>query len=498
MSVEAATPCGSTVLLAGRPPLVLPLGALGLLALMVANAALAVAAPHPLWSLAALGLFLCGVARLFALAPAATLMLLPFVVVQGSVMVSLPAIEGGAFMKEMGQAGEPSPAGAAYVLCSALFLSTAAFVCSRLRERQPQPWQAVSPVAGGQRLLLCVAVLGGATAVVAWLLATGLRAGFPLLTGTDRFAFRAASADVLTLNFLILKYVLAAALGTSAVWAPGAAWRRAHHAAFMAYVVVSFLFGDKFFIILMAACFYAMPFLVARRVDIAAHVRRSLPLALLVFGCASAVTFFIYSGHGELGLDRTLQRLGDRVAGQGQLWYLAVRDASALLRLDTPAIGLNLANLVARPPADFTFEHRLAPFYFVERYSPTALYDSFLHNGGMVTPTMVFEAYSLVMVGYAGLVVALLAAGAWTGWLAHHLARTMASGNPVNVLLPAFAMMQTVVLMTQGTLHSLLSLSAFKAYAAFFVLQRLVAAWLKHCGTAPGAARATPNPQERA
>lgn len=464
-------------------------GVLALLGLAVANAALATAAPHPAWAVLGLLLFLGGVARLLALAPAGAVMLAPFVVLHAAVLVSLLAIEGGAFMKEMGFAGHASPAGAGYVLCSALYLGVAALVFSRLHGRGAAARTArpggTPAMTAAQRRLLCVAILGGAAAIVGWLVATGARAGFPLLTGTDRFAFRSQSADVLTLNFLILKYVIAALLGSSAAWAPGPWWRRAHHALFASYVVVSFLFGDKFFIILMAACFYAMPFLLARPAQITAQLRRAAPLALVVVGCACAVTFFIYSRNGELSVAMTLERLGDRIAGQGQLWWLAVRDSSALLRLETGEIAMNLANLVARPAADFTFEHRLAPFHFVERYSPTAIYVSFLNNGGAVTPTMVFEAYALVLAGYAGLAVALAAAGAWTGWLAHHLARAMAGGNPINVLLPAFAMFQTIVLMTQGTLHSLLGLSAFKAYAAFFVLQGLVGLWLRYWGAAP-------------
>ncbi len=470
---------------AARPLEVAP-STLALVGLMVGNAALAVAVPHPAWAALALGLFLAGVAHLFTLAPAAVVMLAPFLVVHGSVLVSLQAIEGGAYMKEMGVFGQASPAGAGYLLCSALFLSTATLVFTRARRTSAlQPDKGPYPMGRGPRLLLCLAVLCGAAAVVAWLLLKGLRTGFPLLTGTDRFAFRAESADVLTLNFLILKYVLAAVLGTSAVVAPGRWWRRVHHGVFGGYVMVSFLYGDKFFIILMAACFYAMPFLVGRPKEITSRVRAVAPVALLVFGCAVAVTLFIYSHYGELSAAQTLERLGERIAGQGQLWFLAVRDSSAWVQFDTHHIALNLENLLARPAADFTFEHRLAPFYFVERYAPTAFFLSFLHNGGMVTPTMVFEAYSLVMVGYAGLAVALVVAGAWTGWLAHYLSRAMAGGNPADVLLPSFAMFQTIVLLSQGTLHSLLSLSAFKAYAAFFALQTLVRAGLRHCAQAP-------------
>ncbi len=44
------------------------------------------------------------------------------------------------------------------------------------------------------------------------------------------------------------------------------------------------------------------------------------------------------------------------------------------------------------------------------------------------------------------------------------------------MLLPAFLLTQTVKLLSQGTLYILLSLSVFKAYAAFLVLQLLVSA----------------------
>jgi len=95
-----------------------------------------------------------------------------------------------------------------------------------------------------------------------------------------------------------------------------------------------------------------------------------------------------------------------------------------------------------------------------------------------------------VLAGYAGLALALAAAGAWTGWLAHHLARAMASGNAAEVLLPAMAMLQTIVMMSQGTLYSLLSLSSFKQYAACWAVRWLVRAWLAQGVTGPQPQRA--------
>ena len=42
---------------------------------------------------------------------------------------------------------------------------------------------------------------------------------------------------------------------------------------------------------------------------------------------------------------------------------------------------------------------------------------------------------------------------------------------PVNALLPTFFISNAMTLMAQGTLYSLLSVSAFKGYAAFLALQ---------------------------
>jgi hypothetical protein len=82
------------------------------------------------------------------------------------------------------------------------------------------------------------------------------------------------------------------------------------------------------------------------------------------------------------------------------------------------------------------------------------------------------------MFGYGGLAALMCAMGAVVGSLAHWLACAMLSRNPVNVLLPAFVVTQTVSFMAQGTVYSVLSLSTFKAYAAFLVLQVVVSAWL--------------------
>lgn len=459
--------------------IVLPLDALVLAALMIANCAWAVLWPSPLTTFAALFIWLIALTRLFAADPSSVVVLLPLLILHLSVMVSLAAIESGAAMKEMGHVGRASSASASFVIYSLLFVLTASTVYRRRRDRPGHARQTpIAALTPRPFILAWIALVIGAF-IVCYLALAGVRTGFPLLTGTDRFVYRRFSADVLTLNFLNYKFVLAALLGSSAVFAATATMRNAHHVVFLSYLLVSFLFGDKFFIILSATASYGMPFLIRDPQGISRAIRRLAPLSLAVVACVFVITLFIYSDYGQLSLDTTLTKLGGRVAGQGQLWYLAVEYSSHAFSLDPEMLRLNLANLFANPAADFAFEHRLAAFYFVEKFSPTAMHTSFIHNGGSVTPTMVFEAYGLVGFGYLGLAVLVAAMGCVVGALAAWLVRAMMSGNPVNVLLPAQVLAQSLVVMTQGTLYSILSVSTFKTYAAYFVLQVIVAELVK-------------------
>jgi hypothetical protein len=454
-------------------------------ALLLANGCLAMLWPGPLTALAALGLFLVMVGQLFRASPPAVVLLLPFVMIDVSSLVSMNAIEAGGYMQEMGRRGAASPASATFALCCILFLLTAAAVHVRRAGRHPI-LRASADAHAERPLILCWGAVAIVGCIDAYLTLAGLRSGFPLLTGTDRFEFRRLSASVLTLNLLSLKFMLAAFVGTGAAHATGRLQRASHHVAFLAYLGLSFLYGDKFFIVLGAAAFYVMPLLLRDPKDITGLIRRRLPLAGLAIACTVAVTAYIYSGYGQSSPEATARKIGDRVAGQGQLWYVAVEDAPRWVAFDVEAVRLNIENLFANPAADYAFRHRLAAFHFVERYAPTAMYRSYLTNAGTVTPTLVFEAYALVTFGGLGLVAALVAAGLLAGGLVTWLARSFATGNPFNVLFPSFVCVQFISLMSQGTPYSLLGLSAFKAYVALLAFQFVMAELVRPRRATPG------------
>ena len=440
------------------------------------NFAIVLLWPNLVCSYVATGLFALVLILLFRLDSIAMWLLLPFVIAQVSVMVSLNVIEAGSYMVEMGEAGHPSTAAASFGLYSTVLLLTSVLTLRRLRRpAEREGGLAADPAAGAHVLfqwaMVCVALLS-----VGYLLLAGLRTGFPLLSGMDRFVYRRLYADILTVNILDLKITPPIVLGALAAFADRSSIRRLGFAAFIALLGLSFLYGEKFFIILVSVGSFIVPFIIRNPQSTARLLGRLAPLIAVAVGCVAAVTFLIYSDYGARGTEATLARLGDRVGGQGQLWFVAVEHASRWIHLDTDLLYQNLANLVAPNPQDYAFEHHLAVLHFIYHYSPPAMFRSFQHNAGFVTATMGFEAYGLVMFGYVGLLVQMILTGIFLGWLLGYLHRAIAQGAIFTVLLPAFLLTQTVKLLSQGTLYILLSLSVCKAYAAFLILQFLVSA----------------------
>ncbi len=442
----------------------------------VLNLIVALLWPNVGCSFVATGLFVTAVALLFRADVVAMWLLLPFIIAQLSVMVSLLFIEAGSYMVEMGEGGHPSSASASFGAYSLIFLLTSQAVFRRLRgdveTAEIQAARRSFPV----HLLFQWVLALFAAACVGYVLIAGLRTGFPLLSGMDRFVFRRLYADVLTVNILDLKFTPPIVLGALAAFAQRPAIRKWAFAAFAGLMLSSFLYGEKFFIILVSIGSFIVPFVIRGPRSAIHMLTKAAPMIAIGVGCVLAATYVIYSDYGARSSAETLSRLGDRVSEQGQIWFVAVEHASRLIRFDIALVERNLASLFAANPQDYAFQHHLAVLHFIYHYAPPAMYRSFQHNAGFVTPTMGYEAYGLVMFGYVGVAVQMLLTGVFLGWLLSYLCRMIVRGRFFAVLLPAFILNQTVKLLSQGTLYILLSVSVFKAYAAFLVLQLLVEA----------------------
>lgn len=426
-------------------------GIVALTAALAINWLLAATIPNSLFSWTSLLLFawlLLIVARVSA---AGLILLLPLVITRGATLVSLLVIEAGAYMPEVNRLGAPGDASASFAAVTALFFLVFAVVFRRFERpflayaRSPLLDQVVA-LLGWPVVLLCMA-LGGMA------LLHGLQGGFPLLAGVDRFLYRREYSSPLVLILLDNKFLFAAALGAVA-FAPRyqPLLKSAAMLTFLGLTALYFLFGDKFFTILAEVAFFAMPLLLARRGRLAGTLLRlALPVAALLCAALGA-TLYIYSGYGRLTLDRTVALVGERVAGQGELWFVATRDSRRATNWDAHLVDRNLDTLHARSPAEAAFANGVETYYFIQRYAPAKLADSFRKNGGWVQLTMGTEAMALVMFGYLGVAAIMAFLGALVAFAALYLRRGFESGFPLTLFFAVWTFLQVYFTVQQASL----------------------------------------------
>ncbi len=436
-----------------RPPV--PLG--GLVALAAALAIhwlLAATFPSPIFAWTSLILFGWLLLLIGRISAAGLILLLPVVITRGATLTSLLVIEAGAYMPEVNRLGEPGDASASFVAFTAIFFVVFAIVFRRFE--RPSVAYARSPVLddlvallGWPVVLLCMAM--GALAVL-----HGLKSGFPLIAGVDRFLYRREYSSGLVLILLDNKFLFAAMLGAIAFarrYQP--LLKAAAILTFLGLTALYFLFGDKFFTILAEVAFFAMPLLLARRGRLAGTMLRlAVPVGALLCAALGA-TLYIYSGYGRLSLDRTEMLVGERIAGQGELWFVASRDARRVTNWDAHLVDRNIATLDDKSPPASAFANGVETYYFIQRYAPAKLAASFRKNQGWVQLTMGTEAMALVMFGYLGVVAVMTFLGILVAFSALYLRRAFASGFPLSLFFAVWTFLQIYFAIQQASLWSI-------------------------------------------
>ncbi len=443
---------------------------------ILTNVAVAIMLPNLVSSGLATVLYLALLARIFNISPLGFLLFSPILFLHFSALISLNAIEAGAYMKEMGRSGYLSAAGATWTLVVGVFVWVATSVFTHGGKTNKKPINRLD--VSRHRLIGILAAPLIVCLFIMWLLMKGASTGFPLIDGFDRFAYRRVAGDPITLNILNLKVVIAAFLALSAVNCNTALTRNWHHAIFVAYLGSSFLFGDKFFIIISASLYYVAIQLAFHPEIIARQARRFFLPATGALILAIAMTVYIYSGFGTYGVEKTFQLLIERFASQGQLWFIAFNENFHWIGFDTHGVKENLYSLVENPHQDHVFEKRLSAFYFIEAYAPSKMLLSFVGNQGFVAPTGVFEAYMVEMFGFTGGLAMIILAATLLGCISRYIRIAVTTGNPFAVLLPAYILVQFYYLIAAGTPYNVFGTSAFKAYAAFGLLYWGVTSWI--------------------
>ena len=440
---------------ARRLPRPLPWGAIiALTAALSLHWALAAAWPSTAFSLSSLLLFGALLLLVGRISAAGLILLLPLVITRGATLVSLLVIEAGAYMPEVNQQGVAGDASASFVAFTAIF-----FLAFALIFRSCERWflaYARSPLLDQVVAWLGWPVVGVCTALGALAFLHGMQSGFPLLAGVDRLLYQREYSSGLVLILLDNKFLFAAMLGAIA-FAPRyqPLLKTAAILTFLALTALYFLFGDKFFTILAEVAFFAMPLLLVRQGRLAGTMLRlAVPVAALLCAALGA-TLYIYSGYGRLPLDRTVTLVGERIAGQGELWFVASRDARRVTHWDAHLVARNLDTLGDKSPPATAFANGVETYYFIQRYAPAALADSFRKNGGWVQLTMGTEAMALVMFGYVGVAVVMVVLGVLVAFAALYLRRSFESAFPLSLFFAVWTFLQVYFSAQQASLWSI-------------------------------------------
>jgi hypothetical protein len=447
----------------------------GLVAALALNWYGAQAVPSGLFSWTSLALFGWVLLLIGRISPTALILLLPLVITRAATLLSLMCIEAGAYMPEVNRLGEAGDASASFVVFTAVFFVTVALVFRTFEQRflayvrSPLLDRAVA-LLGWPVLALCIA-WGG----IAFL--QGVQSGFPLLQGVDRFLYRRTYSSGVILALLDNKFLLSAILGSIA-FAPRHAplLKLGAVLTLVALTGLYFLFGDKFFTILAEVAFFAMPGLLARQGRLAATMIRVAPLALALLCGSLGATLYIYSDYGRLPLDRTATLVGNRIAGQGELWFVASRDFRRATAWDEQLVARNLDVLEDKAPSQLAFQNGVETYYFINRYSPSALAASFHRNGGWVQLTMGTEAMALVMFGYLGVAAVMIVLGLLVAFSALYLRRAFASGFAVSLFFAVWTYLQIYFATQQASLWSIAASGQIKRLLLFVTVEIVILA----------------------
>ena len=453
-----------------RAPARRGLEACSFLCLLTVNWILAASAPSPVFSVTSLALFLWMALLMVRMAPRAAVLALPLLITRGATVISLVFIEAGSAMPEIGRYGAPGDACASFVAFSTLLFASFAAVFA-LGER----WVTVdasSPLLdrivrlGRWPVIALCGVLGLAA------LAAGAKTGFPIFEHVDRFFYRRFYGGSFVLPLLDNKVVLGAMLGAVAFGRGASRLMRTAATLTMGGLMLVFaLFGDKFFTLLTTAAYFAMPYLLQREKALLRTIAKAWLPATLLLIAAFGATLYIYTDYGETSVERGVARLGDRIAGQGELWFVATQDSRRLTAFDHRVADEYRESLDAPEPTVFDFAHGLETYGFIYRYTPEPLRRSFVRNQGWVQLTMGYEAVALANFGYLGVALLVLAAGAVAALPALYLRRAFASEFPLSIAFAVWTTLQAYILLQQAEAWAMFARGQTRRFLLFLIFE---------------------------
>lgn len=236
-----------------------------------------------------------------------------------------------------------------------------------------------------------------------YLFLIGLKNGFPLITGEDRFDFSRRLGDPIYTSIMGNRTGAAAFL---ALMVANAKNKAPYFGLALAMAGVSALLGDKFtgyvslFGLLSAPTFCKIAWK-----NGALPLRNVFILGIIITLVTMPLVYIVYGGldNSSKGLDK----MKDRMTLQGQLWFLSDREVKDIFRFNADTLSVDWDMMTAYTPVPKIARDKPNPFqgtaYMMVHFAPPRVAYTAFNNG--VNFCLGLHGYALEMLGWFGLFV---------------------------------------------------------------------------------------------
>ncbi|WP_186393055.1 MULTISPECIES: DUF6418 domain-containing protein [unclassified Pannonibacter] len=388
------------------------------------------------------------------------------------VVISLLFISLGYYMPELGRFGTPKVGANAFLVFSIILFYTAERTLRVFQKRNSIKRAEVNETSIVK--IITFLILATSASLILYLVYFGLSNGFPLLQGIDRFGFRMSNEDKIFLIVINLKSTLMCALGLiSFCYNCGALLKIASKLSFSIWVIVSILFGDKFFSLIVLFLYYYTPYLVMFPSRFSETITRNTFKGMIIVCLALGIVCYVYSDYGVLGWEATIERLFGRFASQGQLWAMVYRDFQQILSFGQDSLHDYVAVMFSSNASEKAFNGSVGIFHLMALYAPANIILSVQEMRGNVQFTGAFEAYFIMTSGYLGTILILLVAGVYLGLSAAYLKNAIFFGSPFSTGVAVFNMLNCASALNQGSLWQILGSKALIYFGILVLLDVL-------------------------
>jgi hypothetical protein len=420
-----------------------------LFSLWILNA-LSYFSPSPTFSIIAIFLFVFFIERLSKYAPTTFILLLSFVFFRLTCLISGISIEYGAELVELQMMGYATGAMLRLAMVYIFFITISAIVIEWFyyRYNAVLDWSFYSSQLQNKKWVSLFFTVVFMATIVALLI--GAKAGFPLITGMSRLAFREAVESKVFLLYISNRQIFILLLGVVYALCIGYK-RKVSLVLYLLTIFVAILFGEKFTsLISLSVLMFTPVLLLSKRLYNLNLTKLVFPIIILS-SFTVPIILYVYGWNEDPIM--AVEKLTNRFAGQAQLWFIADSEMSSLFLFDLNSfihnidsfISLNGFELANSPPY---FGAR----YFMYNYMSDDLLFLFLETDAL-TLTMAFEPYLLMTNGWVGQLLPLtICAIAYASNLAY-LHFSIIKGGFISLFLSVKLLIWSSMAVQQGELY---------------------------------------------